>query len=59
VSTRDRTRDRLLRRGALIALVLVVLTLLFLVTGHWILAIVAAIPAAIAVWLYLQARSVR
>lgn len=56
---RARTRERVLRRGALIAGALVVLTLLLLVTGHWVLAIVAGVPAAVAVWVYLQARAVR
>lgn len=59
VGGRGRTRERVLRRAALIAGVLVVLTLLFLVTGHWVLAIIAAVPAAVAVWLFLQARAVR
>lgn len=56
---RSRTRERVLRRAALIAAALVVLTLLLLVTGHWVLAIIAGVPAAVAVWLLLQARAVR
>jgi hypothetical protein len=56
---RTRARERVLRRAALIAGALVLLALLFLVTGHWVLAIVAAVPAAVAVWLLLQARTVR
>ena len=56
---RTRTRERALRRAALIAGALVLLTLLFVVTGHWVLAIVAAVPAAVAVWVFLQARTVR
>jgi hypothetical protein len=43
----------------LIAGALVVLTLLFVLTGHWVLAIIAGVPAAVAVWLFLQARGVR
>jgi hypothetical protein len=59
VGGRGRTRERMLRRGALIAGALVVVALLFLVSGHWILGLIAAAAAAIAVWLLLQARSVR
>ena len=56
---RARARGRLVQRAALIAGVLVLLTLLLLVTGHWVLAIIAGVPAAVAVWLFLQARAVR
>lgn len=56
---RARTRGRVLQRAALIAAALVVVTVLLLVTGHWVLAIIAAVPAAVAVWVFLQARSVR
>jgi hypothetical protein len=59
VGGRARERDRLLRRALIVAAALVVLTLLFLMTGHWVLAIISGIPAAVAVWVYLQARSVR
>lgn len=59
VGGRGRARERVLRRAALIAGALVVLTLLFVLTGHWVLAVIAALPAAVAVWLYLQARAVR
>jgi hypothetical protein len=59
VGGRARERDRLLRRALIVAAALVVLAVLFLLTGHWILAIVVGIPAAVAVWVYLQARSVR
>jgi hypothetical protein len=52
-------RERILRRAALIAGVLVLLTLLFLVSGHWVLAIIFAAAAAAAIWGFLQARSVR
>jgi multidrug efflux pump subunit AcrB len=56
---RARARGRNLQRTGLIAAGLVLLTLLLLVTGHWILAIIVALPAAVAVWLFLQARAVR
>ena len=59
VGGRARTRERVLRRAALIAGVLAVLTLLFVLTGHWVLAVIAAVPAAVAGWLFLQARAVR
>jgi hypothetical protein len=49
----------MLRRGALIAGALVLLAILFLASSHWILGLVAAAAAAVAVWLLLQARSVR
>jgi hypothetical protein len=56
---RARTRERVLRRAALIAGVLALLTLLLVFTGHWVLAIIAGVPAAVAVWVFLQARAVR
>jgi len=56
---RGDTRQRMLRRGGLIAGVLVLLALLLLLTGHWIIGIVLAVLAAVAVWVFLQARSVR
>jgi uncharacterized membrane protein YccC len=59
VGGRGRTRERMLRRGALIAGALVLLAILFLASSHWILGLVAAAAAAVAVWLLLQARSVR
>ena len=49
----------MLRRAGLIAGVLVLLALLFLVTGHWVLGVVFAVAAAAAVWVFLQARTVR
>ena len=56
---RARTRQSMLRRAGLIAGVLVLLALLFLVTGHWVLGVIFAVPAAVAVWVFLQARTVR
>jgi hypothetical protein len=56
---RARTRERILRRAALIAAVLVLLTLLFLVSGHWVLGIIFGVAAVAAVWVFLQARTVR
>jgi hypothetical protein len=59
VGGRANERGRILRRAALIAGVLVLLTLLFLATGHWILALIVGVAAAAAIWVYLQARTVR
>jgi hypothetical protein len=42
-----------------IAAVLVLLALLFLISGHWVLGIIFAAPAVAAIWVFLQARSVR
>src|SRR5262249_51815951 len=47
---RARARGRMLRRAALIAGALVLLTVVLLLTGHWVLAIIFAVPAFIAVW---------
>jgi hypothetical protein len=43
----------------LVAAALVVLALLFLVTGHWVIALVFGAVAAGAVWAFMQARTVR
>jgi hypothetical protein len=59
VGGRARERARVLRRAALIAGVLALLALLFLFSGHWVLAIIFGAPAAVAIWVYLQARTVR
>ena len=59
VGGRGRARDRIVRRAALIAAVLVLLALLLLVSGHWVLGIIFAVAAAVAIWVFLQARTVR
>ena len=59
VGGRANVRERILRRAALIAGVLVLLALLFLVSGHWVLAVIFGAAAAVAIWLYSQARTVR
>jgi hypothetical protein len=59
VGGRAGTRERLLRRAAWIAAALVLLTLLFLISGHWILAVIFGLAAAVAVWVFAQARTVR
>jgi hypothetical protein len=56
---RGQARQRLLRRTGIAAVVLVVLALLFLLGGHWLIGLVLAVAAAAAVWVFLQARSVR
>jgi hypothetical protein len=56
---RANARARLVRRTALIAGALVLLTLVFAFSGHWILAIVFGIPAVAAGWVFAQARGVR
>jgi low affinity Fe/Cu permease len=56
---RLQARGRLLQRTALVAGALVVLTLLFAISGHWVLTIITGVAAAVAVWVFLQARAVR
>jgi len=59
VGGRGQARSRMLRRAGLIAAALVLLALVFLISGHWVLAIVTGVVAAGAVWVFLQMRSVR
>ena len=59
VGGRGGVRERILRRAALIAGVLVLLALLFLLSGHWVLGVIFGIAGAAAVWVFLQARTVR
>lgn len=61
MSTGDRTqtRQRLLRRAGVIVAVLVLLALVFLLSGHWILGVIFGAAAAVSIWLYLQVRTVR
>jgi hypothetical protein len=56
---RANERARVLRRAALIAGVLVLLALLFFASGHWILGLIVGVAAVVAVWLFMQARTVR
>jgi small neutral amino acid transporter SnatA (MarC family) len=55
---RSQERQRLLKRAGLIAAVLVLVALLFLVSGHWILGIIFGIAAVAALWVFLQTRQV-
>jgi hypothetical protein len=59
VGGRANERGRVLRRAALIAGILVLLALLFLASGHWVLALIVGAAAAAAIWVFLQARTVR
>ena len=59
VGGRAGARERILRRAALAAGVLLLLALLFLASGHWLLAIIFGAAGVAALWLFLQARSVR
>jgi hypothetical protein len=56
---RVRRRAQLLRIGVIAAAVLIVLTLLFAISGKWIAAIVFAVLAAAAVWYVQQVRALR
>ena len=56
---RPQTRGRMLRRAGLIAGGLVLLALLLLVSGHWLLGVIVGALAVIAVWAFLQVRTVR
>jgi hypothetical protein len=59
VGGRAQARRRLLRRAGVGAGVLALLALLFLAGGHWVLGIVFGLAAAVGLWVFLQARSVR
>ncbi len=59
VGGRGEARQRMVRRSGMGAIVLVVLALLFLLSGHWVLGIVFGLAAAAAVWAFVQLRSLR
>ena len=59
VGGRGRERDRVLKRAAIVAGVLVVLALLLLLGGHWILGVIVGVAAVAAIWVFSQARTVR
>ena len=59
VGGRGRERDRILKRAAIVAGVLVVLALLLLLGGHWILGAIVGVAAVAAIWVFSQARTVR
>ena len=58
VGGRGQARRTFLRRVGLVAAALVVLTLVFLLTGHWLLGIITGVLSVVAVWAYFQARTV-
>jgi hypothetical protein len=49
----------MLRRVGLIAVVLALAALLLLISGHWVLGVIFVAAAAAAIWVFLQARTVR
>jgi hypothetical protein len=59
VGGRAQERRRLLRRGALIAGLLVLLALVFLLSGHWVLGVLIGAVAVLAILVLLQVRTVR
>jgi hypothetical protein len=56
---RQQARTTMLRRARWIAVGLVLLTLILLLTGHWILGIIVGAVSVAAVWAFLQVRTVR
>ena len=59
VGGRAQTRQRMLRRAALVVGILVLLALVFLITGHWVLGLTFGVVAAVAVLVFFQVRTVR
>jgi hypothetical protein len=59
IGGRARARERILRRAGWVAGILVLLALLLLFNGSYVLGVIVAAVAAVAVWLFLQARAVR
>jgi uncharacterized membrane protein len=59
VGGRAQARRRMLRRVGLIAVILALVALLLLSSGHWVLGVIFAGAAAAAGWLFLQLRAVR
>jgi hypothetical protein len=39
--------------------ILALVALLFLISGHWVLGVIFGVAAAVAIWVFLQARTVR
>jgi len=56
---RPQTRQRMLRRAGLTAGLLVLLALVFLISGHWVLGVIVGAVAVAAVWVFFQVRTVR
>ena len=58
VRGRGQARQRILRRAGLIAGVLVLLALALLASGHLVLGVMFGAAGAVAIWVFLQARTV-
>ena len=58
VGRREQTRQRMLRRAALVAGALVLLALVLLITGHWVLGVIFGVVAVGAVLVFFQVRTV-
>jgi hypothetical protein len=56
---RATTRERFLRRTAMVGAGLVLLALLLFASGHWILGLIIGLMAAGVIWLFVQTRTVR
>ena len=56
---RAAAREKMVRRAAFMTAALVVLALVFLISGHWILALIFALAAAGGIWAFRQIREVR
>jgi uncharacterized membrane protein YccC len=59
MSPRGRARQQLLRRARWITAAVVILALILLFSGHWILGLVFGAAAVVAVFAFLQLRTVR
>ena len=59
VGGRAALRRRYLRRVAILAGVLVLLTLVFFAGGHWLLGLVFGAAAVVAILVFMQMRTVR
>ena len=58
IGSRGQARQRMLRRAGLIAGVLVLLALVLLAGGHLVLGVIFGAAAAVAIWVFVQARTV-
>jgi len=59
MSPRARARQSLQRRAGIATVVVVLLAIIFVLTGHWILAIIFGVIATAAVAAFRQLRTVR
>ena len=59
IGGRAQLRNRNLRWAAIVAVVLVLLALFLLASGHWIVGILFGVVAAVAVFAFVQMRTVR